>query len=359
MTSGATGDAGLRPVGGDPRDVYALIHAWVHEGGEPIVIRTSGSTGEPKDVVLPHAAVLASARASLARLGGPGGWVQSMPVTGVGGLQVLVRSALAGLEPVYAADHGSLREAIDRIPGDRRYASLVPTQVHRLVESGEIDALRSLDALLIGGAAVPAELVAALEGVHVVRTYGMSETAGGCVYDGLPLEGVRLRVDDDRQVLISGTVLFDGYADVEATEQVLRDGWFATADLGEIVDGRLRITGRSDDVVISGGVNVPLPAVTSALRSIEGVRDAIALGAPDDEWGARVVAFVVPAEVVCLDGLRLDQVRDAVETSGLPRTWAPREIVLLDELPLLPGGKIDRVRLREAVGRSGVAGVER
>ena len=349
MTPGHGGGASLRPVGGDPRDVFALVRAWVHDGGGPIVVRTSGSTGEPKDVVLSHTAVLASARASLSRLGGPGGWVQSMPVTGVGGLQVLVRSALAGLEPVYTADHPSLPEAIALIPGDRRYASLVPTQVHRLVEAGETDALRSLDALLIGGAAVAPELLEALDGVRVVRTYGMSETAGGCVYDGLPLEGVRLRLDDTGQVLIAGTVLFDGYADAGATARVMRDGWFATADLGEMVDGRLRITGRSDDVVISGGVNVPLPAVTSALRALDGVRDAIALGLPDDEWGERVVAFVVPADAVCLDGLRLDQVRDAVEAAGLSRTWAPREIVLLDELPTLPGGKIDRLRLRGAV----------
>lgn len=338
--------ASLRPVAGDPREVYALVKAWVREGGEPIVIRTSGSTGEPKDVVLSHSAVMASARASLDRLGGPGGWLLSMPVTGVGGLQVLVRSALAGLDPVYAADFASLGEAIDAIPGERRYASLVPTQAHRLVEAGEIAALRGLDALLVGGAAVSADLLDALEGVRVVRTYGMSETSGGCVYDGVPLDGVKVRIDDGGQVLLSGPVLFDGYADAEATARVLHDGWFATADLGEIVDGRLRVTGRSDDVVISGGVNIPLPAVTRVLRGLEAVRDAIALGVPDAEWGARVVAYIVPADAVCLDGLRLDELRDAVEEAGLPRTWAPREVVLLDELPLLPGGKLDRLKLQ-------------
>ncbi|AWB93531.1 AMP-binding protein [Aeromicrobium chenweiae] len=338
--------ASLRPVSGDPRAVFALVREWVRDGGEPVVIRTSGSTGEPKDVILSHTAMLASARATLDRLGGPGGWLQAMPVTGVGGLQVLVRSALAGLEPVYAADHPTLADAVRAIPGDRRYASLVPTQVHRLLESGSIDLFRSLDALLIGGAAVPPDMLDALEGVTVVRTYGMSETCGGCVYDGVPLDGVEVRIDESGQVLLSGPVLFDGYADPVATAAVLRDGWFATADLGEMVDGRLRITGRSDDVVISGGVNIPLPAVTQALRGLEGVRDAIALGVPDEEWGSRVVAYVVPADAVCLDGLRLDALRDAVEERGLPRTWAPREVVLLDALPLLPGGKIDRRALQ-------------
>lgn len=344
----------LRPVEGSPREVFALVEAWVSDGGEPIVIRTSGSTGEPKDVVLSHRAVLSSAQASLDRLGGPGGWLQAMPVTGVGGFQVLVRSAVAGLEPVYADEHASLGAAIAAIPGPRRYASLVPTQAHRLVESGEVGVLAGLDALLIGGAAVPPDLLESLRsaGVRVVRTYGMSETCGGCVYDGLPLDGVQVRIDDVGQVHLAGPVLFDGYADPEATAQVLHDGWFATADLGEIdEDGRLHITGRSDDVVISGGVNVALPAVTAALKMYDGVRDAVALGVPDPEWGSRVVAYLVPDDAVCLDGLRIDQLRDGVEEVGLPRTWAPREVVLLDTLPLLPGGKLDREKLRRAAGR--------
>ncbi|VXC34388.1 AMP-binding protein [Aeromicrobium sp. 9AM] len=343
----------LRPVAGAPREVFALVEAWVRDGGEPIVIRTSGSTGEPKDVVLSHAAVLASAHASLARLGGPGGWLQAMPVTGVGGLQVLVRSAVAGLEPAYADEHASLAAAIAAVPGERRYASLVPTQAHRLVESGEVGVLADLDAVLIGGAAVPSDLLDALRsaGVRVVRTYGMSETCGGCVYDGVPLDGVQMRIDESGQVQLAGPMLFDGYADAEATARVLHDGWFATADLGEIDDeGRLRVTGRIDDVVISGGVNVPLPAVTAALRTYEGVRDAVAIGVPDEEWGSRVVAFLVPDDAVCLDGLRLDELRDGVEEAGLPRAWAPREVVLVDALPLLPGGKVDREGLRRSAG---------
>ncbi|MGA8987061.1 AMP-binding protein, partial [Aeromicrobium sp.] len=287
--------ASLRPVGGSPREVFDLVRAWVLDGGAPLVIRTSGSTGEPKDVLLSHGAVLASARSSLERLGGPGGWLQAIPVTGVGGLQVLVRSALAGLEPVFAGEHGTLAEAVAAIPGPRRYASLVPTQVHRLVDAGDVEVLTPLDALLIGGAAVAPELLESLRvaGVRVVRTYGMSETSGGCVYDGLPLDGVRVQIDDHGQVHLAGPVLFDGYADPSATERVLVDGWFATADLGSVdAGGRLRVIGRSDDVVISGGVNVPLPAVTAALRAQEGVGDAVAIGVPDDEWGTRVVAYL-------------------------------------------------------------------
>ncbi len=346
--------ASLRPVQGAPRDVLDLLRPWVHDGGEPLVVRTSGSTGTPKDVVLSHRAVVSSARSSLERLGGPGGWVSAMPVTGIGGLQVLVRSVLAGIDPVIAGEHRDLGSAIRATSGPRRYASLVPTQMHRLLRDGQGDVLAALDAVLVGGAAMPAELRTSAQeaGVSVVRTYGMSETCGGCVYDGLPLDGVRVRIDDLGQVQIAGDVLCDGYGDPAQPGSVLpgsgalEDGWFSTADLGQLDgEGRLRIVGRIDDVVHSGGVNVSLPAVTQALRDLDGVADAVALGRSDPEWGSQVVAFVVPADAVCLDGLRLDAVRDGVQEAGLPRTWAPREVVLLDYLPLLPGGKIDRQAL--------------
>ena len=335
----------LRPVSGTPREVLALLEPWLREGGEPIIIRTSGSTGAAKDVVLSQAAVMASAHAALERLGGPGQWLSAIPATGVGGLQVLVRSIVAGIKPVFDDEHDSIGAAISAMTGERRYASLVPTQLHRLAD--DLAVLAPLDAVLIGGAATPATLLeqARDAGVTVIRTYGMSETCGGCVYDGVPLDGVRMRVDDDHQVHLAGPVLFDGYGNAGRPTNVV-DGWFATDDLGEIEAGRLRVTGRSDDVIISGGVNIPLPAVTDVLRQHEGVGDAVAVGVPDEEWGSRVVAYLVPADAVCLDGLRLDEVRDAVEAAGLPRTWAPREVVLVDALPLLPGGKVDRRSLR-------------
>ncbi len=328
--------------------MLALLEPWVRDGGDPIVVRTSGSTGAAKDVVLSHAAVMASARAALDRLGGPGQWLAAIPATGVGGLQVLVRSIVAGIEPVFADDHPDLASAITAMNDERRYASLVPTQLHRLAADDGLATLSRLDAVLIGGAAMPSALLdqAGAEGVRIVRTYGMSETCGGCVYDGLPLEGVRMRIDTDHQVHLAGPMLFDGYGDPEAPSSPLVDGWFATDDVGEIEQGRLRITGRRDDVIISGGVNIALPAVTEALLTHEGVGDAVAVGVADDEWGTRVVAYVVPADAVCLDGLRLDEIRDGVEAAGLPRTWGPREVVLVDALPLLAGGKVDRQALQ-------------
>lgn len=346
--------ASLRPVTGDPRDVLALLEPWLHNGGDPIVVRTSGSTGEPKDVILSHGAVTASATAALERLGGPGQWLVALPVTAVGGLQVLVRSILSGTDPVVLAEHADVSAAVAAMTGERRYASLVPTQLFRLAGEDRLADLAALDAVLLGGAALPANLLeqAQASGVRVVRTYGMSETCGGCVYDGIALDGVRVRIDDDGQILLGGPVLFDGYADVEATAKVLKNGWFSTSDRGELdSDGRLRVLGRRDDVVISGGINISLPAVTDALRLHEGVRDVAAVGVPDDEWGTRVVAYLVPDAAVCLDGLRLDEVRDTVESAGLPRTWAPREVILLDVMPLLPGGKVDRQALSRAAER--------
>ncbi|MGJ9413270.1 AMP-binding protein [Aeromicrobium sp. CF4.19] len=338
--------ASLRPVGGDPRALLRALAPWVAEGGEPLVVRTSGSTGEPKDVVLSHAAVLASARATQERLGGPGRWLLALPTAGVAGLQVLVRSLLAGSDPVVLDEHPDLTAALDVLAagGGRTYASLVPTQLHRLDREGRLGLLARLDALLVGGAGIDPGLLerARAAGVPVVRTYGMSETCGGCVYDGVPLDGVRVRVDEGGQVLVAGPTLFSGYGEVPFTGE-----WFATADLGTLgPDGVLGITGRVDDVVVSGGVNVALPVVERTLRQVAGVGDAAVVGADDAEWGSRVVAFVVPSDAVCLDGLGLDAVRDELEGLGLDRRWAPRQLELVDTLPLLPGGKVDRLSLR-------------
>ncbi|HUQ00109.1 MAG TPA: AMP-binding protein [Aeromicrobium sp.] len=317
------------------------LEAWVRSGGEPLVMPTSGSTGAPKSAVLSHRAVLTSARASLDRLGGPGQWLLALPVSGIGGLQVLVRSILAGREPVVLADHDDLAAALAEFEAERRYASIVPTQLYRWAEQGELAALARFHAVLVGGAAADPELVtrARQEGVNIVRTYGMTETCGGCVYDGVPLDGVEVRVDDAGQVWLRGPVLFDGYVG----QPHPAGSWFATSDRGEILpDGRLRVSGRIDDVVVSGGVNVPVSAVEGAIRGMPGVGDLAIVGVEDAEWGQRVVAAVVPT-----DGahLTLADVRDWVEAAGLPRTWAPRQLLLVDELPLGATGKVDRVRL--------------
>lgn len=333
----------LRPVSGDPADVLAALGPWVRDGGEPLIIRTSGSTGVPKDVVLSHRAILASANATVERLGGPGQWLLSLPVSGVGGLQVLVRSIIAGTEPVGLGREG-LGAALAEFSADRRYAAVVPTQLYRWASTGELPALAQFDAVLVGGAAVDPDLLAAAAeaGVRVVRTYGMTETGGGCVYDGVPLPGVDLHIDAGGQVMVRGPMLFDGYLGQPPHDPA---SWFATADRGEITpEGTLRILGRLDDVVVSGGVNVPLAPVERAIRGMPGVGDVVVVGAQDPEWGERIVAVVVAADGA---DVTLDGMRDRVEAAGLSRAWAPRQLLVVPELPVGATGKVDRVRLSE------------
>lgn len=345
MSLGPRAGAGLRPVTGGLADLVPLLERWL-ETDDALWVRTSGSTGEPKMVVLSAAALRASVAATHAALGGPGQWWATLPTSSVAGLQTLVRSLLAGHAPV---------ERVDDLTAARRYASLVPTQLHRIVASGDPGPWASLDAVLVGGAAAAPSLVARARelGVPIVRTYGMTETCGGCVYDGFPLDGVGVRTDPDGVIEVAGPMLFDGYRDGSGALQARESTWWPTADLGSMDDtGRLSVLGRRDDVVISGGVNVPLPAVTGALQAMPGVVDALAVGVDDDEWGQRVVALVVAEGSGATPAL--GALRDAVELAGHPRTWAPREVIVVDAIPLLPSGKPDRLAARtlaQAAGR--------
>jgi o-succinylbenzoate---CoA ligase len=339
-------DRGLRPLAGSPRDIESLVGRWLDvEDSEPLLVRTSGSSGEPKDVMLSTGAVLASATATLRRLGGPGQWTLALPAQYVAGLQVMVRSLIAGTSPVVLGDHAGLREASAAMTAKRRYLAIVPTQLHRwLADEAGLDALREYDAVLVGGAAAAErDLVAArAAGVAIVTTYGMSETCGGCVYDGVPLDGVAIALGQGGRIRIAGPVLFDGYAGrPDLTADVVRDGWLTTPDVGEFDDdGFLTVLGRADDLVVTGGVNVPISSVEAVVRSLPGVAGCAVVGRPDPEWGEVVCAVV---ETTDHDGssLTLDLVRDAV-SSRHPRAWAPRELILTEALPLLESGKVDR-----------------
>jgi o-succinylbenzoate---CoA ligase len=324
----------LRP-GDDAAATVEALRSWLEDDRPPhLLIETSGSTGHPKRVLLSRAAVVASARATERRLGGSGPWALVLPASYVAGVQVVVRSLLAGHDPL-----------LDRW-GDARFTSLVPTQLHRMLGApDDLAALRSMTAVLLGGGPVDARLRARAEaeGVRLVATYGASETAGGCVYDGVPLDGVAVALGDAGRIRIAGPTLFDGYdGDPELTAASLVDGWFLTADAGRLdEDGRLQVLGRVDDVVISGGVNVPLPAVADRLRAHPHVEDVQVLGVPDEEWGQRVVAFVVAAGPPPTRA----ELRDFVGERH-QRSWAPQTVVVLDRLPLLANGKVDGVALR-------------
>ena len=330
-------------MSGRADEVLGLLTDWQARTDEPeqLVVATSGSTGEPKHVLLSRRALRASATATATRLGGHGQWLLNLPPTYVAGLQVLFRSVLAGTTPV--VQDGTLADAAARMSGERRYVSLVPTQLHRLLDDpASAEALRGFSAVLVGGSAVPVALRerAVGAGVPVVATYGMSETCGGCVYDGVPLDGVAVAIGAQGRVRIGGPVLFDGYdGRPELTDEVLRDGWFVTQDLGRLDDdGRLEVLGRADDVVVSGGVNVPGPAVAERLRAHGSVTDAAVVGVDDEEWGRRVVAFVVGE-------LSLEAARDWV-AEVQPRSWAPREVRVVARIPHLDNGKVDRMTLQ-------------
>ena len=338
----------LRPVGGATRDVVAALDGWLAAADEPapLVVETSGSTGRPKRVALSRRAVLASVTATERRLGASGRWLLTLPVSYVAGLQVVCRSLAAGQQPALLEERGSFVAAVDAMGStdEVRLVSLVPTQLHRMLDvPEEVAALRTFHTVLLGGGPVDAALRAraAEAGVRVMATYGSSETAGGCVYDGYALDGVALAIGRGGRIRIGGPTLFDGYeGDPELTESVLEDGWFLTSDAGRLdEDGRLHVLGRLDDVVVTGGVNVPTPAVAARLRAHPAVAAVEVLGVPDEEWGNRVVAFVV-------GDLSLPEARAWVGEAH-PRSWAPRSLVPLEAIPLLANGKPDRLRLRE------------
>jgi len=328
--------------------------------GTAVVVGTSGSTGAPKGVELSAAALRHSARASLDRVGARPGerWLCCLPATHVAGLQVLVRSLVSGTEPVLAE-----RADTETVAGSGcAHVSLVPTQLQRLLLDARPPVpLAGFSSVLLGGAAAPAGLLAAARaaGVPVVTTYGMTETCGGCVYDGVPLEGtqVAIRGDDDGRpaeagrIWISGPVLFSGYRPGGYGGVAPPDGvrWFRTGDLGRLdASGRLVVRGRADDVINTGGHKVVPGEVAAALQTCPGVKDVAVVGQPDPEWGERVIAVVVPADPA--DPPALELIRLHVR-ERLPRYAAPSRVVMVDAVPMLPSGKHDIVRLRQELSR--------
>jgi len=332
----------------------------VGPSGEDVamVVPTSGSTGDVKGALLTSSALRHSAAAALRGLGGPGQWLLALPTTSVGGISVLVRSVVSGtrpelLEPDDSFTVAGFVAATQRLTGPRRYAALVPTQVWRLAAGppAGLAALARYDAVLVGGAAFDDELAAAAAaaGARIVRTYGMTETCGGCVYDGAPLDQVAVHAPADGPIEIGGPVVFAGYRlrpDLTAGALRLEGSrrWHITDDAGAIgADGLLQVRGRLDDVIITGGKKVSAWAIRRVLATNPAVRGIEVLGVTDEEWGHRVVAFVVPADPT--DPPTLESIR-AYGRPSLSTEALPRQVVVLDSIPLLPAGKPDRSALR-------------
>jgi len=353
------GGPAVWPVPGAPGSPAAQV-----DDGVALVVETSGSTDAPKRVLLSAAALRASAVATEAALSGPGQWLLALPAHYIAGAQVLVRSIVAGTEPVVLesdrfdpAAFAAASARLDRLAP--RYTSLVPVQLARLVEAARGDAkiagaLRGFDRILLGGQAAPPALVVAADslGLRVTRTYGSSETAGGCVYDGRPLDDVRVRIADGR-VELSGPMLADGYLDdPERTAAVFTtdaDGtrWYRTGDLGELAhDGVLRIRGRADDVIVSGGVKVALGEVERAVRGVPGFAEAVAVPVRDPEWGERAAVVTERTDAAAASGALATLVA-ATDAAGLTPAARPVRLLLVERMPLLASGKPDRRAIEE------------
>jgi len=319
-----------------------------------LVATTSGTTGTPKGALLTAAALTASAVATHDRLGGPGRWLLALPSYHIAGIQVLVRSLVAGNTPVEldvstGFDVSRLPSAVAQLGPGRRYTALVATQLAKALDDpAATAALAELDAVLIGGGPAPRPILDAADaaGIAAVPTYGMSETAGGCVYDGVPLDGVTLRIDDGR-IILGGPTLANGYRNPPDPDPFAEAGWFRTDDIGVVDDsGLLTVLGRADDAISTGGLTVLPQPVEAALRTHPTVADCAVFGLPDERLGQRVVAAVVPADgsaAPTLDTLRAHVART------LGHTAAPRELHIVDAVPMRGIGKVDRSAL---IGRA-------
>ncbi len=337
-------------------------------GDLALAVATSGSTGSPKLALLTAPALRASAGATHEVLGGPGQWLLALPLAHIAGVQVLVRSLLAGRPPVVLDRAGPFAArgfaAAATAMGDRpRFTALVPTQIARLLDDPDgTAALARFDAVLAGGAALPPALRerADAAGVRLIATYGMSETAGGCVYDGRPLPGTVVSIEADDRVRLGGPTLAAGYLgrpEETAAAFIEADGrrWFATDDLGELrADGRLHVLGRRDDVIVTGGLKVhPRAVEDAALAHLPEVRAAVAVGVPDPTWGEAVVLAVVLGEPAGTGGLSTAEVRTRLR-GALAAYALPKQVLVLDSLPERGPGKPDRAAVTTRAIREGV-----
>ena len=299
------------------------------EAGDALVVGTSGTGGTPRGVVLTHEAVWAAAVATSLRLGvdpDADRWLACLPLSHVGGLGVVTR-AMHTATPLEIHDRFDAASVEQAAAGGVTLVSLVET------------ALRRIDAtlfrrILVGGAEIRGSLPD-----NVIATYGMTETGGGVVYDGIPLDGLEVGIERG-EILLRGPMLLRGYRDGEDPRDAR--GWYPSGDLGHFDADRLVIEGRRGEVIVTGGEKVLPGPVEKALAGVAGVAEAVVVGRPHSEWGEAVTAIIVPVDAATPP--RLEDLREAVR-DVLPAHAAPQVLEIVDHLPCTALGKVRRTDL--------------
>lgn len=303
-----------------------------------VLVTSTGSTGANKEISLGAGAILASAKAANKFLGANFGetWSLLLPLTHIAAVNVLVRSLELGTIPINLIGYIGEYPKVD-------YTAIVPTQLYNALNGDErlLKHLQSAKGVLVGGAALTSELEAQaiIAGIKVVTTYGMSETSGGCVYNGLPLEGVQVAISDSGFIKISGPVLASNL-------NLDSQNWFVTSDRGELLDGRLKVLGRGDDVIISGGENISLIEIENAIAQSFANLEFAAFAASSKKWGQelQIAAVNAPAEFS-------EQVETLlVEKFG--NAAKPKRFHQISALPLIGIGKVDRGALAQLAAKS-------
>lgn len=315
-------------------DSSALPDGRPMQDGEALVIASSGSTGSPKGIIHTHSSVLAGAQASASRLQltASDHWLVCIPVSHVGGFSVISRAMHTGaalsLHPNF--DVTAVRQAAEN---GATHTSLVATALSRIDTS-------LFKTILLGGSSAPANLPN-----NVITTYGMTETGGGVVYNGEPLSNVEIKIEEG-EIYLRCPMLTCGYRNDQTLS--LKDGWYATGDMGEINNGKLSVHGRKTDMIITGGENVWPSAVEASLSSHPMINQVVVRGTPDTNWGQRVVAYVVLNDSLRVsEASLLSDLREHVKHT-LPAFCAPQQLIVLNQIPRTSLGKVDAQALPSA-----------
>ena len=304
-----------------------------------LVVETSGSTGDPKSVAISTSALIASTNSAHKYLGATPGdtWSLLLPTTHIAGLNVIARATALGTKVI---DNRATKNFIDA-----DFISIVPTQLHRAVNSDQklLEHLTAAEAVLVGGGAISDELrkLSAEKHIKVIETYGMTEMCGGCIYNKKPLEGVELQINSHGLIKLRGPMMATTYLnDQTGWNQLTEDGWFQTSDLGEFRDGKLKVIGRTDDVIKSGGEKISLVEIEDKFRKYFPNIEVVAFGLPDQEWGEKLCLSVTTQ-------ISLSQVQ-----SKLTGINSPKEIFVVSQIPRTALGKVDRRAIAKlAIGK--------